>query len=282
MRFSAAEVAAAVAGVLHGDDVEICGAAIDSRLVTGGELFVPVVADRDGHDFVATAVERGAAHLTARIVDDDSPRPVIAVADTATALLEVGRLARSRLPDRVVGITGSVGKTSTKDLLATVLARRFVTAASERSFNNELGVPLTLANAPEGTEAAVIEMGARGPGHIALLCDVARPTVGIVTAVVDAHLEMFGSLDGVARAKGELVEALTATGAVILNADDPLVAAMADRTSAAVLCFGESGGDVRAEAVTLDGELRATFTLATGGGRAPVTLAVRGRHQVAN
>lgn len=286
MRFSAAEVAAAVAGTLYGDDVEIDGVAIDSRRVSGGELFVPIVAERDGHDFISAAIERGAAaHLTERPVGDDdggASRPVIAVAHTATALLELGRMARGRLPDRVVGVTGSVGKTSTKDLLGAILARRYSTAASEHSFNNELGVPITLANAPDGTEAAVIEMGARGPGHIALLCDIARPTVGIVTTVAEAHLEMYESIEAVARAKGELIEGLPATGTAVLNADDPRVAAMAERSSATVLLFGERGGDVRAEGVTLDRDIRPSFILATAWGNAPVTLAVHGRHQVTN
>ena len=283
MRFSSAEVAAAVAGVLHGDDAAIEGVAIDSRRVGGGELFVPIVAERDGHDFITAAIERGAAaHLTGHPVEAGALRPAIAVADTSTALLEIGRLARSRLPDRVVGITGSVGKTSTKDLLAAVLGRRFVTAASARSFNNELGVPLTLANAPDATEAMVIEMGARGPGHIALLCDVARPTVGIVTTVIGAHLEMFGSIEAVARAKAELIEGLPATGTAVLNGDDPRVAAMAERATASVLHFGEGGSDVRATGVTLDPDLRASFDLVTPWGSARTTLAAHGRHQVVN
>ena len=228
MRLRATDIAAATDGGLHGDDVTVSGVAIDSRQVVGGELFVPLVAERDGHDFVPAAVARGAALvLTQQRVPTDVPS--VAVADTAAALLDVGRLARRHLGSLVVGITGSVGKTSTKDLAAAALARRYRTAASEKSFNNELGVPLTLANAPDGTEAAVVEMGARGRGHIALLCDVARPTVGVVTAVVHAHTEMFGSIEEVAVAKGELVESLPAAGTAVLNGDDPRVAAMARR-----------------------------------------------------
>ena len=127
------------------------------------------------------------------------------------------------------GITGSVGKTSVKDLLASILSERLITAASAQSFNNELGVPLTLLNAPDGTQAVVVEMGARGVGHIAELCAIARPTVGIVTRVAPAHTEEFGTVDDVARAKGELVEALPARGIAILNAGDRRVAAMASR-----------------------------------------------------
>jgi UDP-N-acetylmuramoyl-tripeptide--D-alanyl-D-alanine ligase len=279
-------VAAAADGVRYGPDVTVDGVTIDSRAVTGGELFVAVVADRDGHDFVDDALTRGAAgYVRSRPLSDGEDReaPIVVVPDTAAALLALGGQARSRLPDRVVGITGSVGKTSTKDLLRAVLARRYVTAASAASFNNELGVPLTLANAPDGTEATVVEMGARGVGHIARLCAVAGPTVGVVTAVAEGHLELFGSVEAVARAKGELVESLPAHGAAVLNADDPRVSAMAARTAARVVTFGaDSGGDVRAEAVVLDEEARPSFRLCSPWGSTELALALRGRHQVTN
>jgi UDP-N-acetylmuramoyl-tripeptide--D-alanyl-D-alanine ligase len=178
-----------------------------------------------------------------------------------------------------------VGKTSTKDLLASALSRRWRTAASEKSFNNELGVPLTLANAPAGTEAAVIEMGARGRGHVQLLCDVARPTIGVVTAVVHAHTEMFGSIDEVASAKAELVESLPSAGTAVLNADDARVAAMAQWTAARSLLYsanGDARADLVAEDLAVDEELRVRFTLRTPSGAAPVALQVRGEIQVAN
>ena len=169
-----------------------------------------------------------------------------------------------------------------KDLLAAVLAVRWPTSANLRSFNNELGVPLTLLNAPEGTEALVVEMGARGVGHIRTLCDLATPTVGVVTRVAAAHTELFGTIDDVARAKGELVEALPADGLAVLNAADPRVAAMAARTAARVVTFG-AGGDVRAEAVTLDDELAPTFTLVgPDGARTEARPAARGLHMVDN
>jgi UDP-N-acetylmuramoyl-tripeptide--D-alanyl-D-alanine ligase len=285
VRFRASDIAAATSGALHGPDVDIDGVAIDSRLIHGGELFVPVVADRDGHEYVAAAVAAGAiATLAHERVETPEGVARIEVADTAKALLDIGRLARKRLGPLVVGITGSVGKTSVKDLCAAALGERWPTTASERSFNNELGVPLTLANAPDGTKAAVVEMGARGRGHIALLCDIARPTVGVVTAVVAAHTELFGSIEEVAVAKGELVEALPAAGTAVLNADDPRVAAMATRTSARVLMYSASGGaaDVVADDVRTDDELRPAFVLRTPSGSAPVQLAVRGVHQVGN
>lgn len=288
MHFQASEVADAVGGQVVGPDVTIDGATIDSRTVRAGQLFVPIVADRDGHDFIGSAIDAGAvAYLTsAPVPDDPAARPdatAIVVDDTAEALADLGRAARRRLPDRVVGVTGSVGKTSTKDLLAGLLATTYTTAASEKSFNNELGLPLTLVNAPDDTEAVVVEMGARGVGHIALLCSIARPTVGVVTRVEGVHLELFGDLDAVARAKGELVEALPADGTAVLNADHAIVAGMADRTPAPVLTFGLTpAADVAATDVTLDDQLRASFRLHTPWGSTDVALGARGEHQVAN
>ena len=279
MRLRAAALAAACGGALSGPDVEIDGATNDSRSVRPGQLFVPVVAERDGHDFVAAALAGGAAaYLTSRPAAGGT---AITVADTAAALLACGGLARSALPERVVGVTGSVGKTTVKDLLAAALATTLATAASERSFNNEIGVPLTLLCAPDGTEAVVLEMGARGAGHIRRLCVVGRPTVGVVTSVAAVHTELFGSIDDVAAGKAELVEALPASGTAVLNADDGRVAAMAGLTAARVLGFGRRG-EVRAEEVACDDELRPSFRLCTPWGGAPVRLAVRGEHQVGN
>ena len=280
MRWRASEIADAVAGSRHGPDVEVDGATLDSRRVRGSELFVPVPAARDGHDFVGDALAAGAAaYLTAR---EPGPGTAIAVDDTVAALSALGRAARRRLPERVVGVTGSAGKTSTKDLLAAALAEVFRTAASERSFNNELGVPLTLVNAPDDTEAAVVELGARGPGHIRHLCALARPTVGVVTNVSLAHTETLGSLEGVAAAKSELVAALPPSGWAVLNADDERVAAMAGSTAARVLTFGVAGGDVRASGLVLDDELRPTFRLRSPWGETDVRLEVRGAHHAAN
>jgi UDP-N-acetylmuramoyl-tripeptide--D-alanyl-D-alanine ligase len=278
VRFSAGEVAAATGGRLEGPEVDVEGVAIDSRGDVAGRLFVPIVAERDGHDFVSGALERGAAaYLTSRPAQGGS---AVVVADTLVALGAVGGLARDRLPDRVVGVTGSVGKTSVKDLLAAALATTYETVASEKSFNNEMGVPLTLANAPDGVEAAVVEMGARGIGHIRLLCELARPTIGIVTAVGHVHTELFGTIDDVAVGKGELVEALPPSGTAVLNADDHRVAAMASRTSARVLTYG-TAGEVTAADVALD-DLRPSFRLRSPWGEADVRLAVRGHHQVGN
>ncbi|MEZ5141102.1 MAG: UDP-N-acetylmuramoyl-tripeptide--D-alanyl-D-alanine ligase [Acidimicrobiales bacterium] len=282
MRWRASRIAAAVGGRLVGPDVEVSGARHDSREVTGGELFVPVEGVRDGHEFIGAALEAGAgAYLTARPPVGGT---AIVVDDPETALTTLGRASRARLPDRVIGITGSVGKTSAKDLAAAALRRRFTVAASERSFNNELGVPLTLVNAPDDAEAAVVEMGARGHGHIAELCEVGRPTIAVVTTVELVHTELFGELDDVARAKSELVAALPSSGSAVLNVVNPFVAAMASVVPAGadVITFGSGRGDVWADDVALDDELRPSFRLVTPWGTEDVRLAVRGRHNVMN
>ncbi len=182
----------------------------------------------------------------------------------------------------VIGITGSVGKTTTKDLLRSCLASSYVVAASERSFNNELGLPLTLVNAPDDVEWVVLEMGARGAGHITRLTDVGRPDVGIVTSVAMAHVEFFGDLEGVARAKSELVASLPPTGVAVLNFDDPLVARMASVSPCPVLSYGLGDAEVRAEAVDLDEDLRPRFRLSTPWGAGEVRLGLHGVQQVPN
>lgn len=279
MRLLASQVAAATQGVLQGPDVAVDGASFDSRSLAAGQLFVPIVAGRDGHDFIDAAVAAGApAYLTSREPVGGS---AIRVADTAAALMDLARWARGRLDVPVVGITGSVGKTSTKDLLAAALAPTRRVVANERSFNNEQGLPVTILGAPDDVEVLVVEMGMRGPGEIARLCDVARPTIGIVTAVAGAHGELLGGLDGVAAAKRELVEALPAGGTAVLNADDPRVVAMASHTAAGVITFGRAG-DVRVSGVELDALARPSFRVDTPWGAGDVRLAVSGEHMVAN
>ena len=282
MRFSTADVAAATGGQEAGAAATVDGASIDSRVDVGGRLFVAVVAERDGHDFVPAAFDGGAAAV---LVERPTARgvPAIVVQDTTAALAALGRAARARLPELVVGVTGSVGKTTVKDLCAGALASSLRTTASERSFNNELGVPLTLVNAPGDTDVVVVEMGARGAGHISELCSIASPTIGVVTAVAAVHTETFGTIDDVARAKAELVVALPGSGTAVLNAEDVRVAAMAGATSARVLRFGsDATADLTATDVALDEGLQATFTMRTPWGAAPVRLAVRGAHQVGN
>ena len=205
----------------------------------------------------------------------------IEVADTAQALLALAQWARPRLDARVVGVTGSVGKTSAKDLMAAACGAGRRTTANERSFNNEQGLPVTILNAPDDTEVLILEMGMRGFGHISQLCEIARPDIGVVTVVGHAHTEMVGGIDGVARAKGELVEALPAAGIAVLNADDERVAAMRSRTRADVVTYGATG-DVRVGDVVLDGQARAAFRVDTPWGSGTARLAVPGAHMVTN
>lgn len=285
MRFRATEIAAVTSGVLHGDDAEVVGATQDSRELQPGQLFIPVVAERDGHEFIAGALENGAAaYLTQQDpVAHGWGGSAILVDDTVAALQALGRHARSRLGEAtVVGITGSAGKTSTKDLLASILRQAGPTHASDKSFNNEMGVPLTIVNAPDGTAALVVEMGMRGLGQITELCAIAAPTIGIVTTVGVAHTSELGSVEAVVQAKGELVEALPAGGHAVLNADVPEVAGMASRTAARVITFGCEAGDVRASHIVLADDLTSMFRLDSPWGSAEIALGARGEHNVAN
>ena len=282
MRFRASDVATATNGRLIGADIDISGASFDSRSIEAGQLFVPVVAVRDGHEFIAAAVGRGAAaYITGHSARPDDGGTAIEVTDTTEAFLDIARWARGRLPDRVVGITGSVGKTSTKDFARTVLAKRWRTTANEKSFNNDQGLPSTILNAADDTEVLVLEMGMNHFGEITRLCAVGQPTIGVVTRVGEAHTEHLGGIDGVAKAKAELVRALPADGTAILNADDDRVAAMASLTAAHVVTYGYTG-TVRVADLRLDDRGRAAFTLDTPWGSAPVRLAVSGEHMAMN
>jgi UDP-N-acetylmuramoyl-tripeptide--D-alanyl-D-alanine ligase len=217
-------------------------ATIDSRSVAVGGLFCAIEgANADGHDFALAAIEAGAvAVLASRPV----PAPHVVVEDVTVALGKLAAAVAARLPATVIGITGSAGKTSVKDLLAQILESAGPTVSPAGSHNNELGVPLTILQADETTRFLVVEMGARGIGHIRALCQLVRPKVGVVVNVGAAHVGEFGSLEETARAKAELIEALPADGTAVLNGDDLRVAAMAARTDARVLRWGTTG-DVR-------------------------------------
>jgi UDP-N-acetylmuramoyl-tripeptide--D-alanyl-D-alanine ligase len=285
VRLTLAAVAGITGGQLLGGDPAgaVSSYSIDSRTLDPGALFVALRAERDGHDFVGDALEKGAAGaLVSRLVEGVS---LVLVDDTAAALTALGGAARDRLADvPIVGVTGSTGKTSTKDLTAAALAPAGPVGASPVSFNNEIGVPLTLLSAPPGAVAVVAEMGARGIGHIATLCAVVRPTIGVITNIGMAHAEFFGSREEVAQGKGELLEALPAGGHAILSADDDMTLGLRARTSAAVLTAGASAGaDVLVSAVELDDELRPAFHIDTPWGSADVPpLPVRGAHQAGN
>jgi UDP-N-acetylmuramoyl-tripeptide--D-alanyl-D-alanine ligase len=279
----------------HGDpDAVVSGeVVIDSRRAGPGGLFAAVAGERsDGHDFAAAAVAAGA---TAVLATRPVPVPSVLVADVPAALAALARSVVDALPAaRIAGITGSSGKTSTKDLAAQLVERLGPTIAPAGSFNNEFGHPLTVLRADAATRYLVLELSARGIGHIAYLCRVAPPRYGVVLNVGHAHAGEFGGLDQVARAKGELVEALPADGVAILNADDPRVPAMAARTDARVVTFSASPyartphqshmpqPSVKAADIRLDELGRPSFTLLTPEGSAPVTLRLHGAHNVPN
>ncbi len=314
------EIAEIVGGTLH--DVSDPAATVtgavefDSRRVGSGDLFLALPGERaDGHDYAAAAVAAGAvAVLAARpvgvpaiVVSPRSPgdapaqgehgRAMVLAHDhdgsgaaVLAALADLARASVRRLVARpgeegltVVGVTGSSGKTSTKDLLAAVLAPLGPVVAPPESFNNELGHPWTALRADAGTRFLVLEFSARGPGHIKALTEIAPPSISVVLNVGTAHLGEFGSREAIAQAKGELVEALSTTGVAVLNADDPRVAAMASRTSGRVVTVGQSeNANIRAVDVQLDETARARFTLQANGSRIPIQLAVHGEHQVGN
>jgi len=275
----ASDIAELTNGTLVGPDVVCNGASIDTRTIGIGELFVPIVDARDGHDFISIAIAAGCgAYLTSR---EPVGGTAIVVEDTSVALTTLGRAARERHQGPVIAITGSVGKTSVKDLTLAALTKARKTHASARSFNNELGVPLTLLNAPDDVEVLIVEMGARGIGHIRDLCEIAKPTVGVVTYVGAVHTSEFGSLEAVAQAKAELIHALPEDGTAILNSDCAPVLAMKDVSPAPTITYGITG-DVSATDVALDGELRPSFKANTYGRSYDVVLPVHGEHQVSN
>ena len=285
MRFMAADVANATGGALIGQNAHLSGVSFDSRTITPGQLFVPIVAERDGHEFIEVALKSGAgAYLTQH---NPVGRTAIVVDDTLSALLKLGGWARARLEptvgSKVIGITGSVGKTSTKDFIAAALSSELIVSASERSFNNDQGLPVTLLNAADNSQALVLEMGMRGFGEIARLCSIAQPNIGVVTAVAAAHTERVGGIEGVAKAKAEMVQALPSSGYAILNADDDRVRNMGSLTQAQVLTYGvHESADVRIITCELDEMARASVTATTPWGAVSWAMSVPGAHMALN
>ncbi|MDQ1011337.1 UDP-N-acetylmuramoyl-tripeptide--D-alanyl-D-alanine ligase [Streptomyces sp. V4I23] len=282
---SLAEIAEIVGGQTYDipdPAVQVTGPVVrDSREIEPGSLFVAFVGERvDGHDYARQAVDAGAvAVLATRPVQ----APAIVVDDVQRALGALARAVVERLGTHVVALTGSAGKTSTKDLIAQVLQRKAPTVWTPGSLNNEIGLPLTALTATEETQHLVLEMGARGIGHIRYLAGLTPPRIGLVLNVGTAHIGEFGGREQIAQAKGELVESLPKDGVAVLNADDPLVRAMSSRTEARVLLFGEAAdAAVRAENVRLTEHGQPSFTLHTPTGCSDVTMRLYGEHHVSN
>jgi len=254
----------------------------DSRLPNPGGLFLALTGERDGHDYARSAVEQAGA--VAVLATRPVGVPAIVVHDVLMAAAALTASLSAQLTGTTfIGVTGSSGKTSTKDLLAQILPAIGPTVATEQSFNNEFGLPVTVSRATRDTRYLVLEMGARGIGHIRRLTGMAPLDTAVVLNVGSAHVGEFGSRQRIAEAKGELIEDLPASGWAVLNADDDLVAAMAPRTRASVVLFGRAhNAQVRAEDVRLDDAGHARFTLVTPAGSAPVRLRLLGEHHVDN
>ncbi len=260
-------------------DFAVTGVSIDTRTIRPGDLFVALQAARDGHDFVAQALEKGAgAALVSRIPEGVAPdAPLLVVPDVLQALEALGRAGRARMGGKVIAITGSVGKTSTKEMARIALAGQGSIHAAEASYNNHWGVPLTLARMPQDTDFAIIEIGMNHPGEIEPLARLARPHVAMITTVAAAHLEAFGAIEGIAREKGAIFRGLMQPGTAILPEDLPVTQLLrdcADEAGAIVIGFGQQGMARPLKAETVDGitQVRARvlgdvvdFTLATPG-----------------
>jgi UDP-N-acetylmuramoyl-tripeptide--D-alanyl-D-alanine ligase len=263
------------------------GYSIDSRTVRAGELFFAVKGERmDGHDFVAQALEKGAAGAIVR-KDQMARYPVItgllAVDDTLTALRTLGTAVRGLWGKPLVGVTGSAGKTTTKDAIAHVLSSRFRVLKSQGNFNNHFGLPLMLLKLEPEHDLAVIEMGMSHAGEIAALAKIAQPEIGVVTNVAPVHLEFFNSVADIARAKYELIASLPAGATAILNADDEYVSQFGRDFHGKVVFYGmKASADVRAENVRSRGAEGSEFDVVTGSGRQLATLPLVGRHNISN
>jgi UDP-N-acetylmuramoyl-tripeptide--D-alanyl-D-alanine ligase len=291
MRIRASQVAAILGGTIlqrpqqvEATDPVITSVGFDSRELRPGSLFVALTAQRDGHDFISAAATAGAvACLQSRPDAGDDRLVSILVPDVAQGLMDLAAGVRQEMAAHVVAVTGSVGKTSTKDLILAAIGGSRRVWGNERSFNNEQGLPVTILNAPDDVEIMVLEMGMRGFGQITRLCDVAIPDVGVITNVGYAHTELVGGIEGVAHAKGELIAALPVHGTAVLNADDERVVAMAGRGPSTPLTFGSgSAADVRVASLELDSAARPRFTLETPWGRFQFGLRIPGAHMAYN
>lgn len=294
---TAAEIAHAVHGTVYGiedpDRVTLTGADTDSRNIGPGDLFIAKPGEStDGHRFIDAAMQAGAKLVLAERRTEDSTgtaHPAVIVADVVKAMgalaAEIVTRIRAHSATTVIGITGSAGKTTTKDLLAALLSPEGPTVAPQGSYNGEVGVPLTIFGAELDTRYLVVEMGADAPGNIAELATIVRPDLGAVLMVGSAHAEKFGGAHLIAQTKGELAEALPAAGHLILNGDDPQVVAMAERAAAPVTWIAE--GEASPEAVVardleLDAEGRPVFTLCLAGQEHRITSGLTGAHHITN
>ena len=288
MLITASEVALVAHGTLVGLDCEASGIAFDSRSLRHGQAFVALVGDADGHDYLQPAAAAGAPFAIVQRGKSIAALTCIEVDDCDAALTALGRHCRERLSasldGRVIGITGSVGKTSTKDLVLAVLRSKYSNAhAPEKSLNNDIGVPVTIINAPDSCDALVLEMGMRGLGEIARLCEVGHPQIGVITEVGDAHSERVGGIEGVVRAKAELFQSLPSSGVAIVNSDSVNAMKTVHGIAAQVVMFGSSEtASVRGEIVSSDERGCCTVRFTAGDESAVGTVPLPGIHMASN
>ncbi|HOM72187.1 MAG TPA: UDP-N-acetylmuramoyl-tripeptide--D-alanyl-D-alanine ligase, partial [Armatimonadota bacterium] len=284
MTYKLRDVVTAIGGeLIKGDPVvEIKGISTDTRTIAPGDLFFALIGENsDGHEYVQTAVEKGAAAVVvSKQVDTDSA--IILVPDTLIALGDLAALHRRQFRVRVVGITGSVGKTSTKEMVAAVLSSRYNVLKNAGNFNNEIGVPLTIFQLKPEHEILVQEMAMRLPGEIAELTEIAKPDIGVITNIGVSHIERLGTRDNIAAAKAELLESLSIDGIAVLNADDPYFDFLSGKTAAGVVSYGISSGNVQASNIRIDSMGRPSFKVKVGKSEFDVILPLPGEHNVPN
>jgi len=288
MLITASEVASVAHGTLVGLDCEASGIAFDSRTLRHGQAFVALGGEADGHDYLRDAVTAGAPFAIVQRGKSIDALTCVEVDDCDAALTAIGRHCRDRLATtldgRVIGITGSVGKTSTKDLVLAVLRSKYANAhGPEKSLNNDIGVPVTIVNSPDSCEALVLEMGMRGLGEIARLCDVGQPQIGVITEVGDAHSERVGGIEGVVRAKAELLHSLPQSGIAIVNSDSVNAMKTVHSIAARVMTFGSSEtAAVRWEIVSSDERGCCTVRFMAGNESAVGIVPLPGIHMASN
>lgn len=284
--FTVDEICLATRGSIFGSiyEKQFSGVSTDTRTVKQGDVFIPLVGEKfDGHDFIDQAIQNGAVGviLSRQNVVLSQLVTVILVDDTLTALQDVARFHRQRFSIPVVAITGSNGKTTTKDMAAAVLSRRFQVLKTEANYNNEIGLPLTLLQLTDQHEVAVVEMGMRGMGQIRQLANIALPTIAVITNVGETHFELLGSIENIAIAKAELLEVIPENGLIILNADNPYVREMSKQAVSRALLFGLEQGDIKAENIRIETQSM-SFMCHSGCNAFLVQIPTVGKHNVYN
>ncbi len=287
------EIADSAGGIIisGSPDIKVSGISIDSRTVSVGDLFIPLKGNTDGHAYISDALKNGAlgflvessAYQREKLSKLNRAQFAVEVKDSLEALQNIAAHYRTKLSARVIGVTGSTGKTTTKDMLNCVLSQKKRVVCTDRNYNNEIGVPLTIFRADSETEVLIIEMAMRGKGQIKELAEIAKPNIGVVTNIGQAHIELLGSEEMIALAKAELVESIPVGGVVVLNADDLWTPNIIDFARSRVITYGIARGDVRGSEIDVDELGRASFRLEIGKSLAYVVrLSIPGKHNVYN